>query len=88
MQRRLEQMAGLELGWRLHLGEVLAWVVTGLALAMSYHAEEDLGNSLSAFKGWPAYVWPLSVDLADVVCIVLYLEYNVRHAANVRALVG
>ncbi|MBO0702257.1 MAG: DUF2637 domain-containing protein [Candidatus Dormibacteraeota bacterium] len=75
-QRRLEQMAGLELGWRLHLGELLAWVVTGLALAMSYHAEEDLGQSLSAFQGWPAYVWPLSVDLADVVCIVLYLEYK------------
>ena len=51
VQGRLEQMAGLELGWRLHLGEVLAWVVTGLALAMSYHAEEDLGNSLSAFQG-------------------------------------
>ncbi|MBO0701468.1 MAG: DUF2637 domain-containing protein [Candidatus Dormibacteraeota bacterium] len=75
-QRRLEQMAGLELGWRLHLGELLAWVVTALALAMSYHAEEDLGQSLSAFRGWPAYVWPLSVDLADVVCIVLYLEYK------------
>jgi hypothetical protein len=69
-------MAGLEFGWRLHLGEVLAWTVTALALAMSYHAEEDLGNSLAAFQGWPAYVWPLSVDLADVVCIVLYLEYK------------
>jgi Protein of unknown function (DUF2637) len=76
VQRRLEQMAGLELGWRLHLGEALAWAVTVLALAMSYHAEEDLGNSLSAFQGWPAYVWPLSVDLADVVCIILYLEYR------------
>src|SRR5438105_3303414 len=75
-QRRLEEMAGLELGWRLHLGELLAWLVTGLALAMSYHAEEDLGNSLAAFRGWPAYVWPLSVDLADVVCIILYLEYK------------
>jgi uncharacterized protein DUF2637 len=75
-QRRLEQMAGLELGWRIHLGEVLAWMVTGLALAMSYHAEEELGNSLAAFQGWPGYVWPLSVDLADVVCIVLYLEYK------------
>jgi Protein of unknown function (DUF2637) len=74
--RRLEEMAGLALGWRLHLGELLAWIVTGLALAMSYHAEEDLGNSLSAFQGWPAYVWPLSVDLADVVCIILYLEYK------------
>jgi Protein of unknown function (DUF2637) len=76
VQRRLEEMAGLELGWRLHLGELLAWAVTGLALAMSYHAEEDLGNALAAFHGWPAYVWPLSVDLADVVCIVLYMEYK------------
>src|SRR5262249_5191162 len=69
-------MAGLELGWRLHAGELLAWLVTVLALVMSYHAEEDLGQSLRAFHGWPAYVWPLSVDLADVTLIVLYVEYK------------
>jgi hypothetical protein len=87
-QRRLEEMAGLELGWRLHVGELLAWVVTGLALVMSYHAEEDLGNSLAAFQGWPAYVWPLSVDLADVVCIVLYLEYRKLRLATWKVVLG
>jgi hypothetical protein len=81
-------MAGLELGWRLHVGELLAWVVTGLALAMSYHAEEDLGNSLAAFQGWPAYVWPLSVDLANVVCIVLYLEYKKVRLATWKVALG
>jgi hypothetical protein len=75
-QRRLEQMAGLELGWRLHAGELLAWAVAGLALVMSYHAEQDLGQSLAAFRGWPALVWPLSVDIADVGLMVLYLEYK------------
>jgi len=75
-QRRLEQMAGLELGWRVVAGELLAWVVTALALVMSYHAEQDLGQSLSAFHGWPSYVWPLSVDVADVALMVLYLEYK------------
>src|SRR5215470_8427374 len=75
-QRRLAQMAGLELGWRVVAGELLAWAVTGLALVMSYHAEQDLGQSLSAFRGWPALVWPLSVDVADVGLMVLYLEYK------------
>jgi hypothetical protein len=75
-QRRLAQMAGLELGWRVVAGELLAWVVTGLALVMSYHAEQDLGQSLAAFHGWPSYVWPLSVDVADVALMVLYLEYK------------
>jgi hypothetical protein len=75
-QRRLAQMAGLELGWRVLAGELLAWVVTALALVMSYHAEQDLGRSLSAFHGWPSYVWPLSVDVADVALMVLYLEYK------------
>jgi hypothetical protein len=75
-QRRLAQMAGLELGWRLHAGELLAWVVTALTLVMSYHAEQDLGWSLRAFRGWPSYVWPLSVDVADVALMVLYLEYK------------
>jgi Protein of unknown function (DUF2637) len=75
-QRRLAQMAGLELGWRVVAGELLAWMVTGLALVMSYHAEQDLGQSLSAFRGWPALVWPLSVDVADVGLMVLYLEYK------------
>ena len=75
-QRRLAQMAGLELGWRVVAGELLAWVVTALALVMSYHAEQDLGRSLSAFHGWPSYVWPLSVDVADVALLVLYLEYK------------
>jgi len=76
MQRRLAQMAGIELGWRVVAGELLAWAVTGLALVMSYHAEQDLGQSLQAFRGWPAYVWPLSVDVADVGLMVLYLEYK------------
>src|SRR5215472_4224312 len=75
-QRRLAQMAGLELGWRVVAGELLAWMVTGLALVMSYHAEQDLGQSLSAFRGWPALVWPLSVDVADICLMVLYLEYK------------
>jgi uncharacterized protein DUF2637 len=75
-QRRLAQMAGVELGWRVTAGELLAWMVTGLALVMSYHAEQDLGQSLSAFHGWPALVWPLSVDVADVGLMVLYLEYK------------
>jgi hypothetical protein len=75
-QRRLAQMAGLELGWRLQAGELLAWAVTGLALVMSYHAEQDLGQSLAAFRGWPAAVWPFSVDVADVALMVLYLEYK------------
>ena len=75
-QRWLAQMAGLELGWRLHLGELLAWAVGGLAMLMSYHAEEALGQSLKAFEGWPALVWPLSVDAADVGLMVLYLEYK------------
>jgi hypothetical protein len=74
--RLLARMAGLELGWRLHAAESLAWLVTVLALVMSYRAETDLGLSLTAFRGWPAYVWPLSVDLADVALIVLYLEYK------------
>lgn len=69
-------MAGLEVGWRVVAGELLAWLVTALALVMSYHAEQDLGQSLSAFSGWPSYVWPLSVDLADVTLVVLYLEYK------------
>jgi Protein of unknown function (DUF2637) len=76
MQRRLAQMAGIELGWRVVAGELLAWAVTALALVMSYHAEQDLGQSLSAFRGWPALVWPLSVDVADVGLMVLYLEYK------------
>lgn len=76
VQRRLAQMAGIELGWRVVAGELLAWMVTGLALVMSYHAEQDLGQSLSAFRGWPALVWPLSVDVADVCLMVLYLEYK------------
>jgi hypothetical protein len=75
-QRRLAQMAGLELGWRLHAGKLLAWTVTGLALVMSYHAEQDLGQSLAAFRGWPADLWPFSVDIADVALMVLYLEYK------------
>src|ERR1700716_4596188 len=75
-QRRLTEMAGVELGWRVVAGELLAWMVTGLALVMSYHAEQDLGQSLSAFHGWPALVWPLSVDVADVALMVLYLEYK------------
>jgi len=75
-QRRLAQMAGLELGWRLHAGELLAWAVTALTLVMSYHAEQDLGWSLRAFRGWPSYVWPFSVDVADVALMVLYLEYK------------
>src|SRR5262249_16701488 len=41
-----------------------------------YHAEQDLGQSLEAFRGWPAYVWPFSVDVADVALMVLYLEYK------------
>src|SRR5262249_57727179 len=69
-------MAGLEVGWRVVAGELLAWLVTALALVMSYHAEQDLGQSLSAFRGWPALVWPLSVDVADVGLMVLYLEYK------------
>jgi len=76
VQRRLAQMAGVELGWRLHAGELLAWAVTALALVMSYHAEQDLGQSLKAFRGWPALLWPLSVDIADVGLMVLYLEYK------------
>jgi hypothetical protein len=68
VHQRLAEMAGVELGWRVVAGELLAWGVTGLALVMSYHAEEDLGQSLSAFHGWPAYVWPLSVDVADGCC--------------------
>src|SRR5262249_301078 len=75
-QRRLAQMARLELGWRVVAGALLAWVVPALALVMSYHAEQDLGRSLSAFHGWPSYVWPLSVDVADVALLVLYLEYK------------
>jgi hypothetical protein len=69
-------MAGLELGWRVLAGELLAWAVTALALVMSYHAEQDLGQSLRAFHGWPALVWPFSVDVADVGLMVLYLEYK------------
>jgi Protein of unknown function (DUF2637) len=76
VQRRLAQMAGVELGWRLQAGELLAWAVTALALVMSYHAEQDLGQSLKAFRGWPALLWPLSVDIADVGLMVLYLEYK------------
>lgn len=75
-QRRLAQMAGVELGWRVVAGELLAWLVTALALVMSYHAEQDLGQSLAAFRGWPAYLWPFSVDVADVGLMVLYLEYK------------
>jgi hypothetical protein len=75
-QRRLAQMAGVELGWRVVAGELLAWAVTALALVMSYHAEQDLGQSLAAFRGWPAYLWPFSVDVADVGLMVLYLEYK------------
>jgi Protein of unknown function (DUF2637) len=81
-QRRLEEMAGLRLGWRLHLTEALAWAVTGLALAMSYHAEEDLGQSLASFHGWPAYAWPLVADGGDVLLIVLYLEYKRRQLST------
>ncbi len=76
LQRRLAQMAGIELGWRVVAGELLAWMVTALALVMSYHAEQDLGQSLTAFHGWPALLWPLSVDVADVGLMVLYLEYK------------
>jgi hypothetical protein len=75
-ERRLAEMAGLEHGWRVVAGELLAWMVTGLALVMSYRAEQDLGQSLAAFRGWPAYVWPLSVDIADVAMMVVYLEYK------------
>src|SRR5215831_6940086 len=75
-QRRLAQMAGLELGWRVVAGELLAWAVAVLALVMSYHAEQDLGQSLTTFRGWPAVIWPFSVDLADVGLMVLYLEYK------------
>lgn len=87
-QRRLAQMAGLELGWRVVAGELLAWMVTGLALVMSYHAEQDLGQSLSAFRGWPSFVWPLSVDLADVALIVLYLEYKRLRFATWKVVLG
>jgi hypothetical protein len=76
VQRRLAQMAGLELGWRVVAGEILAWAVAVLALLMSYHAEQDLGQSLAAFRGWPAVIWPFSVDLPDVALMVLYLEYK------------
>jgi Protein of unknown function (DUF2637) len=75
-ERRLAQMIGVELGWRVVAGELLAWAVTGLALVMSYHAEQDLGQSLAVFRGWPAVIWPFSVDLADVGLMVLYLEYK------------
>lgn len=87
-QRRLAQMAGLELGWRVVAGELLAWLVTGLALVMSYHAEQDLGQSLNAFRGWPAYVWPLSVDVADVALMVLYLEYKRLRLATWKVWLG
>jgi Protein of unknown function (DUF2637) len=76
VHRRLAQMAGLELGWRVVAGEILAWAVAVLALVMSYHAEQDLGQSLAVFRGWPAVIWPLSVDLPDVALMVLYLEYK------------
>jgi hypothetical protein len=87
-QRRLAQMAGVELGWRVTAGELLAWMVTGLALVMSYHAEQDLGQSLSAFRGWPALVWPLSVDVADVGLMVLYLEYKRLRLATWKVWLG
>ena len=88
VQRRLAQMAGIELGWRVVAGELLAWMVTGLALVMSYHAEQDLGQSLSAFRGWPALVWPLSVDVADVCLMVLYLEYKRLRLSTWKVWVG
>src|SRR5215831_7520734 len=87
-QRRLAQMAGLELGWRVVAGELLAWTVTALALVMSYHAEQDLGQSLSAFRGWPALLWPLSVDVADVGLMVLYLEYKRLRLATWKVWLG
>ena len=87
-QRRLAQMAGLEVGWRVVAGELLAWLVTALALVMSYHAEQELGQSLSAFSGWPSYVWPLSVDLADVTLVVLYLEYKRLRLATWKVALG
>jgi Protein of unknown function (DUF2637) len=87
-QRRLAEMAGLELGWRVVAGELLAWMVTALALVMSYHAEQDLGQSLSAFHGWPALVWPLSVDVADVGLMVLYLEYKRLRLATWKVWLG
>lgn len=87
-QRRLAQMAGLEVGWRVVAGELLAWLVTALALVMSYHAEQDLGQSLSAFRGWPSYVWPLSVDVADVTLVVLYVEYKRLRLATWKVALG
>jgi hypothetical protein len=88
VERRLRQMAGLELGWRLHLAEVGAWAVTAIALVMSYHAEESLGWSLPAFRGWPAFLWPFLVDAMDVVCIVLWLEYKRLRISTWRVAVG
>jgi hypothetical protein len=87
-QRRLAEMAGLELGWRVVAGELLAWMVTALALVMSYHAEQDLGQSLAPFRGWPALVWPLSVDVADVGLMVLYLEYKRLRLATWKVWLG
>src|SRR5262249_60887602 len=81
-------MAGLEVGWRVVAGELLAWLVTALALVMSYHAEQDLGQSLSAFRGWPSYVWPLSVDVADVTLVVLYVEYKRLRLATWKGALG
>jgi hypothetical protein len=86
--RRLAQMAGVELGWRVVAGELLAWAVTALALVMSYHAEQDLGQSLPAFRGWPALLWPLSVDVADVGLMVLYLEYKRLRLATWKVWLG
>src|SRR5215813_10471583 len=55
---------------------------------MSYHAEQDLGQSLAAFHGWPSYVWPLSVDVADVALMVLYLEYKRLRLATWKVALG
>lgn len=69
-------MAGLELGWRVVAAELLAWLVVVIALVLSYRAEQDLGQSLPMFRGWAAYVWPFSVDIADVMLLVLFIEYR------------
>lgn len=75
-RRRLEQMAGLELGWRARLAEALAWPVALVAMILSYRAEVDLGQSLHAFAGWPAFLWPFAADAADVMLLVLTIEYR------------
>ncbi len=75
-RRRLEQMAGLELGWRARVAEALAWPVAIIAMILSYRAEVDLGQSLHAFAGWPAFLWPIAADAADVMLLVLTIEYR------------